>query len=151
MFVIERSNHYWGGHQWSDDITLQMVWNFSEKTCYRNTYLNQRGTGKYNTIPQLFPLKVGIFIPLEVLAWVMTACWALRSRLIYFWRNMNMFSIFYFSKSTSVNTQHSSLWGTLTMMLFTKYLIKWKRIGKISWKFRHCFNLSFFIELDIKR
>ena len=29
---------------------------------------------KYNIIPQLFPKKVGIFIPVEVLAWVMTAC-----------------------------------------------------------------------------
>ena len=29
---------------------------------------------KYNIIPQLFPKKVWIFIPLEVLAWVMTAC-----------------------------------------------------------------------------
>ena len=53
----------------------------------------------------------------------MTACWVLRSRPIYFWRNMNISSIFYFSKSTSVNTQYSSLWDTLKMMLFTKYLI----------------------------
>ena len=106
---------------------------------------------KYNIIPQLFPKKVGIFIPLEVLAWVMTACWVLRSRLTYFWRNMNISSIFYFSKSTSINTQYSSLWDTLKMMLFTKYLIKWKRIGRISWKFRYWFNLKSSIELDIKR
>ena len=39
---------------------------------------------KFNIIPQLFPKKVGIFIPLEVLAWVMTACGVLRSRLTYF-------------------------------------------------------------------
>ena len=60
--------------------------------------------------PQLFPKKVEIFMPLEVLAWVMTACWVWRSRLIYFWRNMNTSSLFYFSKSTSINTQYSSLW-----------------------------------------
>ena len=36
---------------------------------------------KFNIISQLFPKKVGIFIPLEVLAWVMTACRVLRSRL----------------------------------------------------------------------
>ena len=29
---------------------------------------------KYNIIPQLFSIKVGIFIPLNVLAWLMTAC-----------------------------------------------------------------------------
>ena len=29
---------------------------------------------KYNIIPQLSSNKVGIFIPLDVLAWVMTAC-----------------------------------------------------------------------------
>ena len=81
--------------------------------------------------------KVGICIPSKVLAWAMTACRVLCSRLIYFWRNMNIPSIFYFStlSSTSINTQYSSLWDTLKMMLFTKYLIKWKRIGRISWKF----------------
>ena len=62
------------------------------------------------------------------------ACWVLSSRLIYFWRNVKISSIFYFSKSTSINTQYSSLWHTLEMILFTKYLIKWKRIGGISWK-----------------
>ena len=29
---------------------------------------------KYNIIPNLFPKKVGISSPLEVLAWIMTAC-----------------------------------------------------------------------------
>ena len=87
--------------------------------------------------PNFFPKKVGIFIPLEVLAWVMTACRVLHSRLTYFWRYMTISSIFYFSKSTSINKQYSSLWDTLKMMLFTKYLIKWKRIGRISWKFRY--------------
>ena len=106
---------------------------------------------KFNIIPQHFPKKVGIFIPLEVLAWVMTACRVLRSRLTYFWKYMNISSIFYFSKSTSINTQCSSLWDTLKMMLFTKYLIKWKRIGRISWNFRYEFDLQSFIELDIKR
>ena len=32
-----------------------------------------------------------------------------------------------------------------------KYLIKWKRIGRISWKFRYWFDLRSSIELDIKR
>ena len=86
---------------------------------------------KFNIIPQLFP------IPLKVLAWEMTACRVLRSRLTYFWRYMNISSIFYFSKSTSINTQYSSLWDTLKMMLFTKYLIKWKHIGRISRNFRY--------------
>ena len=39
---------------------------------------------KYNIIPQLFPKKVEIFIPLQVFAWVNTACRVLCSRLIYF-------------------------------------------------------------------
>ena len=98
-----------------------------------------------------FSKKVGIFIPFEVLVWVMTACQVLHSRLIWFWRNMNICSIFYFSKSTSINTQYSSLWDTLKMVLFTKYLIKWKRIGRISWKFQYWFNLKFSMELVIKR
>ena len=104
--------------------------------CKLSSVMSFKGAlDKYNIIPQLFPKKNGIFIPLEVMAWVMTTCWVLLSRLIYFWRNMNISSIFYFSKSTSKNTQYSSLWDTLRMMLFTKYLIKWKCIGRISWKF----------------
>ena len=77
---------------------------------------------KFNIIPQLFQQKDGIF-------------WTL--------------IIFYYSESTSINTQNSSIWDTLKMMLFTKYLIKWKCIGRISWKFRHCLHLRFSIELDI--
>ena len=106
---------------------------------------------KYNIILQLFEKKIVIFIPLAVLTWVMTACWVLRSGLIYFWRNVNIFSIFYFSKSTSINTQYSGLWDTLKMTLFTKYLIKWKRIGRISWKFRYWFNWKSSIEQDTKK
>ena len=71
--------------------------------------------------------------------------------MIYFCRNMNISSNFYFSKSTSIYTQYSSLWDTLKMMLFTKYLIKWKRIGRISWKFWYWFDLISSLELDIKR
>ena len=49
---------------------------------------------------------------------------------------------------SSINTQYSSLWDTLEMMLFTKYLIKWKRIGRISWNFRYWFNSKSSIEKD---
>ena len=105
---------------------------------------------KFNIIPNFFPKKVGIFIPLEVLAWVKTACQVLRFRLTYFWRNIHFSSIF-FSKSTSINTQCSSLWGTLKMMLFTKYPIKWKRIGRISWNFRYWFDFKSSMALDIKK
>ena len=106
---------------------------------------------KFNIIPQLFSKKVGIVIPLEVLIWVMTACWVLLSRLIYFRRNMNICSIFYFSKSTSINTQYSSLWNTLKMMLFTKYLIKWKRIGRFSWKFWYWYNIIILYRIRYKK
>ena len=83
----------------------------------------------------------------------MTACWVLCSRLTYFWRNTNISSFFYFSKSTSINTQYSSLylWDTLQMMLFTEYLMKWKRIGRISWNVWYQFNLKSSIELDIRK
>ena len=123
-----------------------------QKTMWINCILDliEGALDKYSILPQLFPKKVGIFTPLEVMAWVKTACRVLLSRLIYFW-NLNMFSIFYFSKSTSINAQHSSLWDTLKMMLFTKYLIKWKRIVRISWKFWYWFKLKFSIEIGIKR
>ena len=65
---------------------------------------------KFNIIP---PKIVGIFIPLEVFAWVKTACPVIRSRLTYFWRNTNISSIFYFSKSTSIikDTIHTVTYG----------------------------------------
>ena len=64
---------------------------------------------------------------------------------------MNISSIFYFSKSTSIDVQHSSQWDTLKMMLFTKYLIKWTyHIGRISWKFQRWFDLKSSIESDKK-
>ena len=99
-----------------------------------------------NIIPQHFPY----FVPLEVLAWVMTVCQVLHSRLTHFWRNMKISSIFSFSKLTSINTQYSSLWDTLKMMLFTKYLIKWKCIGRNSWKLWYWFNLKSSIEFHIE-
>ena len=42
--------------------------------CSRNSKITLEFKGaldKYNIIPQLFPKKVGIFIPLEMLAWIM--------------------------------------------------------------------------------
>ena len=79
--------------------------------------------------------------------WVMDTCWVLCSRLTYFWRNMDISGFFYFSKSTSINTQYSSLWDTPKVMLFTKYLKKWKRIGRISRKYQYWFNLKSSLEL----
>ena len=35
-----------------------------------------------------------------------------------------------------------------TYPLLTKYLIKWKRIGRMRWKFRYWCNLGFSTELD---
>ena len=129
---------YWNNNK-SKEISNYYMWCFVDE---EYEMLLKRALDKYNIILQRFPKKIGIFIPLEVLAWVMTACWVLLSRLAYFWRNMNISSIFYFSKSTSINTQYSSLWDTLKMMLFTKYLIKGKRIGRIIWTFRDWFNLK---------
>ena len=97
----------------------EQLWNHLNKL-----FMFKGALDKYNIIPQLF------CTPLEVFAWVMTACWVLRSRLTFFWRNINISSIFYFAKLTSINTQYSGLWDTLKMMLFTKYFIKWKDIGR---------------------
>ena len=111
--------------------------NFVLKACIKGALDN------LNIIPQLFPKKVGIFIPLEVLAWVMTACLVLHSRLIYFVRSMNISSIFYFAKSPSINTQNTSLWDTLQMMLFMKYLVKMKTHWQNRLKISVLFNLKF--------
>ena len=55
---------------------------------------------------------------------------------------------FPFFKDDFINIQYSNLWNTLKTM-FTKYPIKWKRIGRNSWKCWYWFNLES-IELDIK-
>ena len=57
---------------------------------------------KYNIIPLTLSRKVEIVMQSEVLALVMTACWLLFSSSTYFWRNVNISSIFYL-KSTSIN------------------------------------------------
>ena len=41
--------------------------------------------------------------------------------------------------------------GHLKMMLFTKYLIEWKGIGRIIWNFWYWFDFKSSIELDIKK
>ena len=51
-------------------------------------------------------------------------------------------SIFYFSKLTSVNAHYIGLWDTLEMMLFIKDHIKWKHIGRISWKVSSLINFK---------
>ena len=71
---------------------------WSETMCsygLKHLHIIKEALDKFNIIPNFFLKKVGIFIPLEVLAWsVKTACQVLRSRLTYFWRNMNISGIF---------------------------------------------------------
>ena len=130
------------------------VWKILMKTCLVIVTMIKRALDKYNFILQLSPKRIEIFILLEVLAWAMTACWILHSSLIYFWRNMHISSIFYFSKSTSINTQYSSLWDTLKMMLFSikilnKMKMFWQNQLKISvsvlfktlyWSWNRCYT-----------
>ena len=153
IYLFEMKDHHLTGRKWQSP---PLAW-FSSCADWIHYIHITRNHGikgaldKFNIIPNFFPKKFGILIPSEVLAWVKTACRLLHSRLTYFWRNMNISSIFYFLKSTSINTQYSSLWGTLKMMLFTKYLIKWKCIGRISWNFRYLFDFKSSIYLDTKR
>ena len=105
---------------------------FPKKTLDMDTkyFKVKRTLDKYNIIPQLFPKKLR-FLYHEKCCY----CCCLPFSLTYFWRTMNICSIIHFSKSTSINTWYSGLWDTLGVMLFTKDLIKWKHVGKISWKF----------------
>ena len=50
------------------------VWKILMKTCLVIVTMIRWALDKYNIILQLSPNKVEIFILLEVLAWVMTAC-----------------------------------------------------------------------------
>ena len=71
---------------------------------------------KFNIIPQLFPPKSWDFYTIRSVD--MGNDWVLHSRLTNFWRNMNISSIFYFSKSTPrVN--------------FNKYTIQWPIYGTL--------------------
>ena len=64
---------------------------------------------------------------------------------------MHISSIFYFSKSTSINTQYSSLWDTLKMMLFSIYKIlnKMKMLLQNQLKIQHRFYSKRSIEVEI--
>ena len=150
--LLSQESSYFSHSPWRNVQLKNFVWNILMKTCLVIVTMIKRALDKYNIILQLSPKRVEIFILLEVLACVMTACWILHSSLIYFWRNiMHISSIFYFSKSTSINTQYSSLWDTLNWccLVFTKYLIKWKCFGRISWKFQYRFYSKLSIEVEI--
>ena len=121
--LLSQESSYFSHSPWKNVQLKSFVWNILMKTCLVIVTMIKRALDKYNIILQLSPKTVEIFILLEVLACVMTACWILHSSLIYFWRNMHISSIFYFSKSVSINTQYSSLWDTLKMMLFSIYKI----------------------------
>ena len=79
-----------------------------------DTFLQYRVIGQVKHHQPDFFKKNVIFKPLEVLIGIgMTACWFLPSK-TQFQRTIDIFSIFYFSKSTLINTQHSAsgtLWG----------------------------------------
>ena len=62
----------------------------------------------------------------------------------------NISSIFYFIKLTPM-IAHSRRWNTMKIMLFTKYLKKWRCIGKINWIFVYLFNLKSSTELVIEK
>ena len=83
-----------------------------DKNCQLKRYWT-RMTSSPNFKKKKASRKSSDFIPLEVLAWVLTAYQVLCSRVSYCWRNVNITSIFCFSKSTSINEQYRSLCGTL--------------------------------------
>ena len=92
------------------------IWKFYYWWCQGRSWTenieNLKSTGaldKYNIIPNFFTKKLRFFIPLEMLAYVLSPCWVLSSWLTWSWRNLNLSSIFYFSKSTSINTQYKLL------------------------------------------
>ena len=70
----------------------------------------------YRGIGQVQHHLIGIFISLEVSAWVNQGNDCVPFQIDLFLKNINI------SKSTSVNTQHSSLWDTLKIMLITKHM-----------------------------
>ena len=81
----------------------------------------------------------------------MSACWVSCLRSTYFWRNINIPSVFYSSKSASIYSQYCIPLDTLKMMLFIKSLIKWKCIGTFGLKFQYWCNSKSSIEQNIKR
>ena len=61
------------------------------------------------------------------------------------------FIAFFFFKVDFNKYTIQCLWDILKMMLFTKYFMKWNRIGRNSWKFQYWFNLKSSMELDTTR
>ena len=88
----------WAWHRSRPSYLKEKMESYEKKVTF--LYLKGHWTS-ITSSPNFFKKKKkknGIFIPSEVLAWVMTACWVLHPRLTYFWRDMNISSIFYFIK-----------------------------------------------------
>ena len=101
--LIEYHNYLWQVHK--SQIIFQSGLLEGHWTSVRSSLTFSKKKKKSKT------KQVEIFTPLKILALIMTAYWFLHSKLIYFHRNMNISRIFYFLKSTSINTQYSQ-WPT---------------------------------------
>ena len=97
---------------------------------------------KYDFIPLTFSKKKKkIFIPLQVLAIIMTAYWFLPSSLTYFWRNVDILQHFLFSKvNFDKYTTPCGVWNTLAMISFTKDLKNKNTLAKSAEKFGISYN-----------
>ena len=124
--------YIWGGHifwtctfkflciKFSVSVKLDFLWFFPAQlpslfgsyfwaSCSELLFYFKGALTSWTSSPNIFQKKLD-FYTIRSVAWVMTACRVLRPRLTYFWKYMNICSIFYFSKSTSIYTQYSSLW-----------------------------------------
>ena len=111
--------------------TTQIMWIFGQAWYPPLTFECPHPPGSTPNLPKESERKkqeAEIFLLFEVLA----HCLWLHADS---YRNKNISSIFYISKSTSISTQHSSLWNTLGMMLVTKDLKKWKILAELDKKF----------------
>ena len=77
------------------------------------------------------PLELGL-TPISIWYWSAPPPRVLHSRLIYFFRNMNMFSIFYFSKLTSINYMGDTSIEDDAVYKIPKLKTNWQNQLKIS-------------------
>ena len=82
-------------------VQVQFIW-FHLITLYSNEVIGALDKYSIHLPPTFSKKKMGFLYHKKL--WVMTTCRVLCSGLIYFWRNMNISSIFCFSKSPSINT-----------------------------------------------
>ena len=76
--------------------------------------------------PNFFPKKVGTYVPLEVLIWVMIVYWVFHSRLSYFEKIWIFLAFSIFQSRLQYKIHNTAASGTLLFIKYLKMKMHWQ-------------------------